>query len=96
MDPKTINPNTLKFVPIAPAPKTQALASSTFVPPPLDGSLTIAEMWDWHAEHSAKHPAFEYSDDDGNVTTIYWPEACAAVHRAGPAVRTFADAHPTH
>ncbi|GJE93538.1 acetyl-CoA synthetase-like protein [Phanerochaete sordida] len=94
MDPKTVNPDTLKFLPIAPPPKTQGLATTTFVPPPLDGSLTIAEMWDWHAAHSPAHPFFEYSDDTGHVTAIKAPEAANAMHRAGRIVRAVLDAHP--
>lgn len=94
MDPKNIDPNTLKFLPIVSPPKTQALATTTFTPPPLDGSLTIAEMWDWHAEHSPEHTLFEYSDDDGKITSIKWPEATRAMHRGGRIVRDLAEAHP--
>jgi hypothetical protein len=94
MDAKIIDPNTLKIVPIPPAPATQALSSTTFHAPPLDGSLTIAEMWDWHAEHSPEHPVFQYSDDNGNVTTIKWPEAARAMHRGGRFMQSFAAAHP--
>ena len=64
-------------------PRTQALSSTTFRPPPLDGSLTIPEAYDWHYKHSPQHPLFIYSDEDGSVNTIYWPEATKAVHRAG-------------
>lgn len=94
MDAKTIDPNSLKVLPIPPTPHTQALSSTTFQVPPLDGSLTIAEMWDWNAEHSPEHPAFEYSDDDGHVTTIRWPEASRAMHRGGRLVKEFAATHP--
>ena len=95
MDAKNIDANSLKVLPIPPVPHTQALSSTTFRLPPLDGTLTIAEMWDWHTEHSPEHPVFEYSDDDGNVTTIKWPEATRAMHRAGRLVKSFADAHPS-
>ncbi|KAJ7870004.1 hypothetical protein B0H13DRAFT_2557202 [Mycena leptocephala] len=33
-------------------PQTQALRSPTFKPPPLDGSLTIAQIYDWHFQHT--------------------------------------------
>ena len=68
---------------LPPFPRTQALSSSTFRPPPLDGSLTVPELYDWHYENSPHHPLFIYSDEDGSVSTIYWPEATKAVHRAG-------------
>lgn len=82
-DPSTIDPNSLKMLPLPELPRTQALNTKTFVPPPLDGSMRIADMYDWHAEHSPEHPVFEHSDDSGNVAQIKWPEANRAVHRAG-------------
>ena len=75
---------------LPPIPKTQALTSTTFRPPPLDGSLTIPELYDWHYENSPDHPLFIYSDDDGEVTTIKWPQAVRAVHRAGHMARELA------
>lgn len=62
-------------------PHTHALASTTFSPPPLDGSLTVPEFYDWHHGHSAHHPVFIYSDN-GSLCTIYWRDAARAVHRA--------------
>lgn len=79
---------------LPPFPRTQALSSTTFRPPPLDGSLTVPELYDWHYEHSPHHPLFIYSDEDGSATTIYWPEATKAVHRAGHLVRKYAQEKP--
>lgn len=28
--------------------------------PPLDGSLTVSELYDWHEEHNPDHPLFLY------------------------------------
>ncbi|KIP01948.1 hypothetical protein PHLGIDRAFT_319891 [Phlebiopsis gigantea 11061_1 CR5-6] len=95
MESQTFNPDSLKIVPLPALPNTQGLSSSTFCQPPLDGTLAISEMWDWHAEHSPEHPVFMHSDDDGSISTLYWPEARRALHRAGCLVKNFVVAHPT-
>ncbi len=60
------------------------VASLTFKPPPLDGSLTFPELFDYNAIHSPKHPLFRYDDpDNGGFRTILWEEAVAAFHIAG-------------
>ncbi|PBK89816.1 acetyl-CoA synthetase-like protein [Armillaria gallica] len=61
-------------------PQTQALTSKTFIPPPLDGSLTLPEIYDWHSKHNPSHRLFVYTQQDGTPRTIYWPEAVRAVH----------------
>ncbi|GJE91046.1 acetyl-CoA synthetase-like protein [Phanerochaete sordida] len=76
-------------------PRTQALTSTTFTPPPLDGSLSVPEAYDWHYEHSPHHPLFIYSDDEGSATTIYWPDASMAVHRAGRVALSIARERPS-
>lgn len=95
MESQTFNPDNFKIVPLPALPTTQGLSSSTFCQPPLDGALTISEMWDWHAEHSPEHPVFMHSDDSGSVSTIYWPEARRALHRAGWFVKDFVAGHPS-
>ncbi|GJE93533.1 acetyl-CoA synthetase-like protein [Phanerochaete sordida] len=77
-----MDPNRYMTLPIPPLPRTQALTTTTFRPPPLDGSVTLPEMWDWHASHSPAHPLFSFADDQGAVRTILWPEAVRACHRA--------------
>ena len=68
--------------------RNQALRSNTFQLPPLDGSLTLPELFDWHGQHSSEHPLFEYFDDgesgdeSGKVCTITWGETARAVRRA--------------
>ncbi|KLO13762.1 acetyl-CoA synthetase-like protein [Schizopora paradoxa] len=77
----------LPFPPLA-APQTQALSSTTFKPPPLDGSLTLPEIYDWHADKSREHPLFVFPNADGGLRTILWPEAVRAIHRAGQLVKS--------
>ncbi|KAJ7185924.1 hypothetical protein C8R46DRAFT_388493 [Mycena filopes] len=69
---------------LPPPPQTQALRSTTFTPPPLDGSLTVAQIYEWHAQHTPAHPLFVYAMQDGSgsestTRTIYWPEAVQAI-----------------
>ncbi len=65
-------------------PTLQDVTSLTFKPPPLDGSLTFPELFDYNAIHSPKHPLFRYDDPgNGGFRTILWEEAVAAFHTAG-------------
>ncbi|KAK0203694.1 hypothetical protein DFS33DRAFT_1383956 [Desarmillaria ectypa] len=61
-------------------PQTQVLSSKTFIPPPLDGSLTLPEIYDWNFKHSPNYRPFVYTQQDGTPRTIYWPETVRAVH----------------
>ncbi|KAH7912698.1 hypothetical protein BJ138DRAFT_1083028 [Hygrophoropsis aurantiaca] len=70
-----------------PPPQTQALSSATFRPPPLDGSLTIPEIYDWHLEHTPNHRLFVYAQNDGNIRSIFWPEAVRAIHVAANIIK---------
>ncbi|KAF5350345.1 hypothetical protein D9758_012816 [Tetrapyrgos nigripes] len=67
--------------PIPPLPNTQALKSTTFRPPPLDGSLSLAEIYDWHFKNSTHHPLYVYSPDGIKSRTISWGEGVAAMYR---------------
>ncbi|KAI5119742.1 hypothetical protein M0805_008672 [Coniferiporia weirii] len=77
-----------KVLPLASPPNTQALTSKTFKPPPLDGSLTIPGIYDWHLENTPDHPLFVYSDAQGHQHTITWPVAVKAIHRAAHVVHS--------
>ncbi|KAF9553317.1 acetyl-CoA synthetase-like protein [Agrocybe pediades] len=78
----------MKALPYLPAPpQTQALASKTFRPPPLDGSLSLAEIYDWHLENTPNHPLFIYAHDNGDLRTILYPEAVRAIHVGARLVR---------
>ncbi|TCD61564.1 putative NRPS-like protein biosynthetic cluster [Steccherinum ochraceum] len=69
-------------------PKTQALSSKTFKIPPLDGSLTLPEIWDWHLENSPEHPLFVYVDENGTEKSLIFRDAIYAMHRAGRIMRS--------
>lgn len=62
-------------------PQTQALFSDTFVPPPLDGSLTLNEIYDWHLEHNPEHRLFMCARHGQLPRVIHWGEAGRAVLR---------------
>ncbi|TFY76506.1 hypothetical protein EWM64_g7507 [Hericium alpestre] len=71
----------MSSAPLSPPPATQALTSSTFRAPPLDKSLTIPELCDWHFVHSPNHTLFSYADPNGTVKDIHWAEAVRAIRR---------------
>ncbi|KAL0958751.1 hypothetical protein HGRIS_014075 [Hohenbuehelia grisea] len=52
-----------------------------FIRPPLDFSLTLPELYDFHYSHNAGHPLFVY-DVNGEVQTITWGQAVRAIYRA--------------
>ncbi|KAK0465824.1 NRPS-like enzyme [Armillaria novae-zelandiae] len=62
--------------------KTSPGSSSTFTRPPIDGSLTYPEMFDYNAQHSPDHPVFQFYDQD-HIQTVTWSEVTKAIHAAG-------------
>ncbi|EIN09204.1 acetyl-CoA synthetase-like protein [Punctularia strigosozonata HHB-11173 SS5] len=79
--------NDFRATPFSPPPATQGLSSATFSVPPLDGTLTILQCYDWHASKSSKHPLFVYAEEDHTTKTLYWPDVVHASHRAGRIIR---------
>ena len=74
--------------PLAPPyTRTQALSSKTFDIPPLDGSLTLPEIYDWHLTHTPDHPLFEFTDADGQTRIIKYPEFCRALYKTSLLIR---------
>jgi hypothetical protein len=69
------------------ASKTQALNSSTFTLPPLNGTLTPPELYDFHLQYSPNHPLFVYTKS-GSTHTILWSKAVRSAHRAGRIVQS--------
>lgn len=77
-------------------PMPQGYNSPTFHPPPVDGTLCIPELFEYHAEHSPEHPLFIYADEDSSIIsgddrgsgtrTIKYPEAWRMVQRAAKIV----------
>jgi hypothetical protein len=69
----------------------QGASSTTFNPPPTDGSLTLVEMFDYNALHSPNHPLFRYENPvDGALKEILWSEAVPAIHKAARLVHAAA------
>ena len=79
-----MDPDSFVKLPIPPVPNAKTAArSSTYHDPPLDGSVTVPEFWDWHLEYSPNHPLFQYAEEDESITTITWSQAARAMHSAG-------------
>ena len=72
---------------IPPPPLTQALSTTTFVPPPLDLSLTPAEIIDFHRTRSPDHIVYVYEDAPGERKQITFSPWIRGIHRAGRYVR---------
>ncbi|KAK0206816.1 hypothetical protein DFS33DRAFT_1273198 [Desarmillaria ectypa] len=49
---------------IPPPPQKQGEHSATFLPPPIDGSFTLQQMYDWHLQHSPTHRIFVYVGEE--------------------------------
>ncbi|ESK85205.1 acetyl-CoA synthetase-like protein [Moniliophthora roreri MCA 2997] len=54
-----------------------------FCAPPLDGDLSIPELYDWHNTKNHGHPIFLFPDDDGAIHHIIYSQFFDAHHRAG-------------
>ena len=54
----------------------------SFALPPLDGSLTLPDLYEWHSKNSPKHPLFVFEDEPGKLRTILWEEAIRGVNHA--------------
>ncbi|KAK0201251.1 NRPS-like enzyme [Desarmillaria ectypa] len=65
--------------------KTSPGSSLTFNRPPLDGSLTYPEIFDYNAQHSPDHPVFQFYDQD-HIQKITWREVTKAIHAVGHVV----------
>lgn len=71
------------ILPIPLLRQVHGLTSTTFRPPPLDGSLTVGEAYDFHWKNSPDHPVIAYTEDDGSLKEVVWKDYIAAIHRAG-------------
>lgn len=60
----------------------QGTGSSTFTPPPLDGSLALHQLYDFHGKHSANHPLYVYEDPNGTIKMMTWAEVQRGIHHA--------------
>lgn len=55
---------------------------SGYQAPPLDGSLTVPQIYDWHYNHNPNHPVFVYADSSGSVSSHSFADVVPAAHRA--------------
>ncbi len=52
--------------------------------PPLDGSLTVPEIYDFHYDNNSNHAVFAYGNPEGNgITFVPYSKVIPAAHRAG-------------
>lgn len=78
---------------LPPYPILHATNSSTFHLPPLDGSLTLPELYEWHLTNSPDHPFFVFAESTGNVKTIVWREISLAIRRGARFVKSHVSGH---
>lgn len=67
----------------------QGANSTTFTSPGVDTTLTIPELFEFHAKHSPQHPVFVYADDEQKEHVIRFPEVYRAIRKAA----TISSAH---
>ncbi|KAI9058630.1 acetyl-CoA synthetase-like protein [Trametes sanguinea] len=60
----------------------QGANSTTWTPPPFYGSMTIPELYAFHAEKSPEHPIFAYDDEQGEVHKLRYKEVFPAIRKA--------------
>ncbi|KAI0769291.1 acetyl-CoA synthetase-like protein [Trametes elegans] len=64
----------------------QGVRSATWTPPPFYGTLTIPELYAFHAEKSPEHPVVVYDDEQGVVQLIRYKEIFRAIRKAATLV----------
>ncbi|KAH6912217.1 hypothetical protein BKA70DRAFT_1535515 [Coprinopsis sp. MPI-PUGE-AT-0042] len=68
-------------------PTAHASASPTFQRPPLDGSLNLVEIYEWHATHNREHLVFVYPGADGVVQNLNWGHVARMVEHEALRIR---------
>ncbi|KAG8908187.1 hypothetical protein FRB99_008730 [Tulasnella sp. 403] len=76
--------------PLPPFRTHQGVDLTGFIPPPLDYSVTLPQIFDHHRQYSSSHTFYRYEGDDGEIKTIPWGDLVKAVHRAARIVKTAA------
>ncbi|KAI0772397.1 acetyl-CoA synthetase-like protein [Trametes elegans] len=64
----------------------QAANSKTFTRVPIDSTLTLPELWEFHAKNSAEHPVFVYVDDNKEEHILRYPDVWRGIRKAGTIV----------
>lgn len=67
---------------LTPPAKTHPSRVPTFTPPPLDGSLTVSEIYDFHYEKNPWHPVFVFAAAPQQLTSLTYSDVVPAAHRA--------------
>ncbi|KAF8995095.1 hypothetical protein BDQ17DRAFT_1311142 [Cyathus striatus] len=65
------------------SPTYPVAEARNFKLPPLDSSLLLPEIYDWHLENNPLHSVFVFEDDDGEYKHLTYSDIVPAVHRAG-------------
>lgn len=72
---------------VLPVPLLLTKEGSKFQHPPLDGSMTIPQIYDWHYAHSPDHPAFVFKDPIcGDIKRLTYREIVPAMHMAARSI----------
>lgn len=71
---------------LSPLPKGKN--SLTFHPPPVDGTRSVPELFQYNAEHSPEHPLFVFADGPDATRTIKYSEAWRMIQRASKIVHS--------
>ncbi|KAF9259297.1 acetyl-CoA synthetase-like protein [Marasmius fiardii PR-910] len=72
------------FASMSPIAVESDSSAPDFVSPPMDGSLSIPEIFDWHKENNPNHPLFVYSENGTeDVQRVSYSQFFDAYHRAG-------------
>lgn len=81
-----------------PVPTPQGVNSKTFVAPPIDGSLTVPQVFDFNAEHSPNHPWAVYEKladaesselpEHDNLDHITYKQLQRGIHRVAKLIET--------
>lgn len=74
-------------------PTPQGQGSDTFHPPPVDGTRSLPELYEYNAKHSPDHPLFAFADDSSATRTIKYPEAWRMIQRAAKIVHGYVAKH---
>ena len=80
---------------ILPIPASLAKAGSKFVRPPLDGSMTVPQIYDWHYVHNPAHSVFVFKDiPTGQLKHLTYREVVPTMHAAARFVLLQANMNP--
>ncbi|KAJ7665037.1 acetyl-CoA synthetase-like protein [Mycena polygramma] len=66
----------------------QAASSPTFRLPPLDGTCTVPELFEYNAQHSPEHPIFTFVDQTNETVSVTYRRMWNAIRRVASTVRS--------